>query len=117
MKRILKSKRGISIENAIIFMLVIFTLCALLTSLALIGRLQTKLDNTTIKNKVDIEQIVDDFIADPEKLYDYENYTYEVVGNTITIWSGTDKNQPSQLYVELDKDRNVIKWLKQKPTE
>ena len=36
MKR-LKSKRGIAIENALVFMVLIFSLCALLTTFVLIG--------------------------------------------------------------------------------
>ena len=44
LKQILKSKRGMALENAILFMLIIFSLCALLTSLTLIGHYQVKIE-------------------------------------------------------------------------
>ncbi len=61
--KILKSKRGVAIENAILFIIVIFMLCALLSSITLIAHYQFKIDNTVLENDVDLDQIGEDFIA------------------------------------------------------
>jgi len=61
--KILKSKRGVAIENAILFIIVIFMLCALLSSITLIAHYQFKIDNTVLANDVDLDQIGEDFIA------------------------------------------------------
>ncbi len=62
LKKILKSRRGVALENALLFMLVIFSLCALLTSLTLIGHFQTRINKLTLENEVDLEQIGEDFL-------------------------------------------------------
>lgn len=111
--KILKSKRGVAIENAILFLLVIFMLCALLASITIIANFQFKIDNMVLKNDVDLDQIGEDFIAylasdktdfdtfDAflEDAYDDETkkekynriygadkkYTYEIIGNMLTV--------------------------------
>jgi hypothetical protein len=63
LKQILKSKQGMALENAILFMLTIFLLRALLTSLTLIGHYQVKIDNRALLRDVEIEQIGEDYLA------------------------------------------------------
>ena len=63
LKKILKSKRGIALENAIIFLMVIFSLTALLTSLALLANIQVKIEKTAIENRLRVDEIGEDFIA------------------------------------------------------
>ena len=76
-KNILKSKRGIALENAILFLITTFTLCALLTTFTLIGRYQSNIENTVLKRKVAVEQIGEDFVASKLKATDaYNNYSY-----------------------------------------
>lgn len=62
LKKILKSRRGVALENALLFMLVIFSLCALLTSLTLIGHFQTRINKLTLENEIALEQIGEDFL-------------------------------------------------------
>ena len=59
----LRDRRGIALESAIIFMMVIFTLTALLTGLTLLGHLQVSLEKTTLMNDVKLESIGLDFVA------------------------------------------------------
>ena len=81
--KILNNKRGIVLENAIVFMLVIFSLCFLLTSLTLISYHQTRIDLTKIENKIKIDQIGEDFLteiaANGTFIRTYDNYEYSVV--------------------------------------
>lgn len=117
-KKILKSKQGIAIENAIVFMLVIFLLCALLTGLTLIGHFQVKTQNQTLQIDVEIDQIGEDYLssvkANEDFTKDYENYTYKVEGNALTVWHKNDQTETVLLYVEadltVDDTLNVTKW-------
>ena len=63
LKKILKNKSGVALENTLLFMLVIFSMCALLTSLTLVGFFQTRINQITLLNEVELEQIGEEFIA------------------------------------------------------
>ena len=112
LKQILKSKKGIALENAILFMLVVFSFCALITSVTLSGHNQIRLERIILENKVAIEQIGEDFLADDMKP-NYENYTLEVNENTLTV---TNTNGTVVLYVEKDGGK-IIQWRYSSPTE
>ena len=99
--RILKSKRGIAIENAVLFILIIFSLCALLATVALTQHYQTKIDKIRLEQEIELEQIGEEFLAylesgeTPsiegfEKFLDErfdENYDYVVNGCELVIKS------------------------------
>jgi hypothetical protein len=125
MKQILKSKRGIALESAVLFMLIIFSLCALLTSLSLIGHYQLKIEKTVLLNDVEIDQIGEDYLASlksgEEKFTEsYENYEYKVDGNALTVWRKNDREGVAVLYVEAEvngEQVDVLKWRYSNPTE
>ena len=79
----LKSKRGAVMESALLFLLVIFLLCFLLTLVALSGHASTKLARTKLENRLALEQIAEDFITyakenpDDPTAFVNENETYE----------------------------------------
>ena len=125
-KQILKSKRGIALENTILFMLVIFTLCALLTSLTVIGHYKIKIENMFLLKDVEIEQVGDDYLAsiaaDETFTLEYENYAYSVSesGNALTVWQKSDESKTVVLYVEAELtggDLKVNKWCYSLPTQ
>ena len=124
LKQILKNKRGIALENAILFMLLIFVLCALLISMALIGNYQVKIENMTLLRDVQIEQIGEDYLSHvaAEESFDelYEDYAYSVEGNALTVWRSTDNTKTAVLYVEAelaDGELNVICWRYSLPAQ
>ena len=125
LKQILKSKRGMALENAILFMLIIFSLCALLTSLTLIGHYQVKIEKMTLQQDIEIEQIGEDYLASVKAQTSFEqtyaNYAYEVSGNALTVWRKTDENKKAVLYVEAeltaDEELNVNVWRYSLPTQ
>lgn len=124
LKRVLKNKRGIALENAILFMLLIFVLCALLISMALIGNYQVKIENMTLLRDVQIEQIGEDYLSHvaAEESFDelYEDYAYSVKGNALTVWRSTDNTKTAVLYVEAelaDGELNVICWRYSLPAQ
>lgn len=60
---VLKCKKGIAMESAVVFMVVSFALCFLLTTLSLIGRHQIKIQDSL--NDKDLERTIigEDFMA------------------------------------------------------
>lgn len=72
----LKSKRGAAIESALTFMIIIFSLCFLLTSLALWGYYQIKLAGIRTEVYVEVEQIGEDFVAylEQTEISDFRTY-------------------------------------------
>ncbi len=127
LKQILKSKKGIALENAILFMVIIFSLCALLTSLTLLGHYQVKIEKMTLLNKVDVEQIGEDYLAylqseDTEKVFYVENekYAHEISGNALRVWLKNDNKETTILYVEAeykDGQIHVYKWCDTLPAD
>lgn len=116
--KILKNKRGIALENAILFMIVIFSLCFLLASFTLIGHYQAKIENAMLTQRVDIDQIGEDYLASvgEGKTFSksYDNYSYKVEGNALIVWRGTDKTNVV-LYVEVN-DGSLAIWSYSLPT-
>ena len=66
LKKIFKSKKGIAIETAILALVVIFSLCFLVTSLTLVGHYQVQIESSFILKDVELDQIGEDFINDRE---------------------------------------------------
>ena len=119
LNKLLKSKRGIALENAILFMLVIFSLCALLTSLTLIGHFQTNINKLTLENEIKLEQIGENFVASPQSFserVEYENYTCIPVGSdtsyAMAVYSKSDTEyKTALLYVEIaQEDGKILQW-------
>lgn len=114
--KILKSRRGIAIENAIAFMLIIFLLCALLSSLMLFGVYQNKLDKVKLTMRAELDQIGEDFISSlgsiTTVIFDVKNNNSSYDGSvtvadnnrTLTVWKNGDESQTVLLYVEVQID-------------
>ena len=105
-------------------MLLIFVLCALLISMALIGNYQVKIESMTLLRDVQIEQIGEDYVACVRagESFDelYEDYAYSVKGNALTVWRSTDNTKTAVLYVEAelaDGEVDVICWRYSLPTQ
>ncbi len=123
--RILKDKKGIALENAILFMLVIFSLCFLIASLTLIGHYQTKIDNILLDQKVELDQIGEDYLAYMEgkcswgeivSKYEDSPYTLKIdpEAKALTVFRG-DANKTVALYVQVDADGSIIRWCYSDP--
>jgi hypothetical protein len=121
LQKILKSRRGVALENALLFMLVIFSLCALLTSLTLIGHFQTRINKLTLENEIALEQIGEDFLASVKAGENfeksYENYVYskDVNGNLYALSVAASSNpQQVLLYIQVERTPqgtvHVLQW-------
>ena len=135
---ILKSKRGIAIENAILFLLVVFSLCSLLTMIALIANYQFKIDKIVLEQDVYLDQIGEQFIAsvpsgspsvsDPKYVTNIDQR--EENGSTVFILTvfaadpddipAVDESNvqlyPILLYVKADTNGNILSWRYSAPT-
>lgn len=123
LKQLLKCRRGVAIENAIVFILVIFSLCAVLLNLTLIGHYQVKDENLIFSRDVEIDQIGEDYLACVKAGADftqaYENYAYEVNGRALTVWYKPDVSKTPVLYVEaqlVDLEVQILHWQYSLPT-
>ena len=117
---IFKNKRGIAIENAILFMILIFSLCALLTSLTLIGHLQVKLEKNTLLRQVELDQIGEDYLSCLQSgdslVIDNEKYAHEIRGNALHVWLKNDDKQTVVLYVEAEYTDGLVHVYRWSPT-
>ena len=59
----LRSKKGLALESAVVFMLVILALCTLLITLAVMGRYQLRSAQAEMFRDIEKEQICEDFLA------------------------------------------------------
>lgn len=91
-KKILKSKKGIALESAILFMTAIASFCFILTSLTLIGRNRARLDSIYMDSYVESEQIGEHFVSylgalpDPgDAQEDYSLYITEEFKNYLSL--------------------------------
>ena len=122
---ILKSKRGVAIENAILFLLVVFALCSLLTMIALIANYQFKIDKIVLEQDVAIDQIGEDFIAIVPKIesdgvteLNNENYhcPIEKIDDKYVLTVKPKDSETILLYVEAKSDGTILSWRYSAPT-
>lgn len=115
---ILKSKRGIALESAILFMVMVFSFCFLLTSLALFGHYSVKLQQIKAEIDVEIEQIGEDFVysrlnGEDFGVSDEINDKYEI-STTETTLKITTKKGTDLLYVVVE-NGNITQWVTSPP--
>lgn len=144
LRPLLKSKKGISLESAVLFMMIIFTFCFLLASLALMGHYQVKIDSLTAFHYAQKEQIGEEFVAylqsageedTPEDFaaylaensISYENYSCEevktqdddIIRFELTVKRGSNESAVSVLYIKAEKTAEgqvaVLMWLPSPP--
>ena len=107
----INNKRGMALESAIVFMLIVFMLCSLILTLTVIGHRQREIENTLLLQKVELDGIGEDFLAG--ELGDYEKYEYLVSGDTLTVWHKNDTSKTAVLYVEVERDGadvSILSW-------
>ena len=117
MKKLLKNKRGMAIESAIMFMLIVFMFGLLLTGIAMTSHLRVKVNDTLLSRELEIEQIGEYFVHSTEQTCtDYIDsfngkYTYTIgttiEGNqTLTL----KRKEAIVLYVETDTNKKIKVW-------
>ena len=96
MKRILKNKRGMAMESAILFMLITLMFGLLLTGVIMNTHLRVKVNNTLLSREITIEQIGENFVHDKQEFSSLSgDFTTDITANgTNYVAKGTytDKN-------------------------
>ena len=107
MRRILKSKRGAALEGALLFMMVIFMLAMLLTSVAMNAHLRVRVNDMTIQNEVILDYVGEQFVNGKIQ----ENGTYHgctaVMNDENTTLTLTKGNKVLTIKIQ---DGKVVKW-------
>lgn len=116
MKKLLKNKRGMAIESAILFMLIVFMFGFLLTGVAMVSHLRVKVNDTLLKREMEIEQIGENFVYMNEQQFEdmigrfngKYNHTANFTDDNKTLT--LTRNDSVVLYIELDSEKNVKVW-------
>lgn len=119
MKKFKLTNKGMSIESAVVFMIVIFMFCSIITSLTLYSSYQAKTQNIYLERKIELDQIGENYVAymrskDSNVLFSINNSKYLIdtgTDNTLKVYyaSDTEKSNPI-LSIQLDNDKNIINW-------
>lgn len=125
MKKFKLGNKGISIESAILFMLVIFMFCSLITSYTVYRSYQVKIDKLQIESKIELDNIGEQFLISlkDNKINDFKttypnkdkyNVLVNVSSDINKITISHKKDVTNVLYIELkiDNENNVqiLKW-------
>lgn len=131
---ILKNKRGVAIETALVFLLSIFAMCALLTGLALVGHSQVQVEKKSLSSTVELQQIGEDYLnwakivnPNPE---DFSTGSTKYVCRVsedreiLKVWHKDSTESNVLLYVQVEitavegspNQVDLIRWCNEMPT-
>lgn len=110
MRKILKSKRGAALEGALLFMMVIFMLAMLLTSVAMNAHLRVRVNDMTIQNEVILDSVGEYYVKNNCTLPTDLNGCTAVEGteNENTTLELTKGNKVLSIKI---KDGKVVEWI------
>lgn len=112
MIKTLKNRRGIAIESAITFMVIIFAMVTIIGAVAAVSSLDRRRADSGFAENVTIENIGEAFA---QKLGEYnttvEGFTTEITGDSENGYTLTvKKGENVVLVVKTNKDGKVIRW-------
>lgn len=97
-----------AIEMAMAMMIIVFSLCALMTTVVTVSRKQTNIATARFTQTAQVDAIGEKFVKDPDS-FQYTGTEYECdtsVQNTLTV----SKDGKTLLTVELNDDKTVKSW-------
>lgn len=112
MIKILKGRRGIAIESAITFMVIIFAMVTIIGTVAAFSSLDRRRADSDFAENVTIENIGEAFAKDPGG-YDAtaDGFTTKKTGDSEKGYTLTvKKGENVVLVVKTNKDGKVIRW-------
>jgi len=116
MKNVFKSKRGIALESAILFMAVLATFSILLTSVVTSSHVRVKASQKTMENRLMLEQIGEYFLSDTpesnlfEEALAQSGAVREDLGNDNLLLLKRSSDGKELLYVERAGDGTALAW-------
>lgn len=115
MLKILKGRRGIAIESAITFMVIIFAMVTIIGAVAAVSSLDRRRADSGFAENVTIENIGEEFAKNPREYTADESksngFTTEITANDVNGFTLTvKKGENVVLVVKTDRDGNIIRW-------
>ena len=107
MKKILKSNRGLAIESAILFMLVLMTFSILISTVVMTAHSRVSLAEKQMKTRLELEQIGENFVNGNPDIPDdavYENTSKE---ENVLILTNKSTNS-TVLYIKKDAGKAIV---------
>ena len=102
------NRRGMAIEMAMAMMIIVFSLCALMTTVVTVSRKQTNIATARFTQTAQVDAIGEKFVKDPDS-FQYTGTEYECdtsVQNTLTV----SKDGKTLLTVVVDGSGKIISW-------
>ena len=105
------NRRGMAIEMAMAMMIIVFSLCALMTTVVTVSRKQTNIATARFTQTAQVDAIGESFVRafKNDEPFQYDGTEYECdtsVQNTLTV----SKDGETLLTVELNDDKTVKSW-------
>ena len=113
MLKTLKNRRGIAIESAITFMVIIFAMVTIIGTVAAFSSLDRRRADSDFAENVIIENIGEQFAKNPGEYVvgEANGFTTEKTDNSENGYTLTvKKGENVVLVVKTDKDGKVIRW-------
>lgn len=120
MKKFKLTNKGMSIESAVVFMIVIFMFCSIITSLTLYSSYQAKTQNIYLERKIELDQIGENYVAhmrtnDSNTSFSIDNSKYLIdtnTDNTLKVYYATSEQKDENiiLLIKLDANKEVTQW-------
>ena len=122
--RLLRSKRGVGMEIAIVMMLTVFGFCSIMTTVALLQNDRNKKTSESFPSYFEPDQIGEEFLSVSRQNgsvpHDFhsplDKYITEVNGTTLSVYENVDEQKGKLLLtVELKKENGVFvpkTWIK-----
>lgn len=113
MLKTLKNRRGIAIESAITFMVIIFAMVTIIGTVAAFSSLDRRRADSDFAENVTIENIGEAFAKDPGgyAVGETNGFKTEKTGNSENGYTLTvKKGENVVLVVKTDGTRNIIRW-------
>ena len=102
------NRRGMAIEMAMAMMIIVFSLCALMTTVVTVSRKQTNIATARFTQTAQVDAIGEKFVKDPDS-FQYTGTEYECdtsVQKTLTV----SKDGKTLLTVVVDGSGKIISW-------
>ena len=98
------NRRGMAIEMAMAMMIIVFSLCALMTTVVTVSRKQTNIATARFTQTAQVDALGEQFVKTGKKP-ESDIYKCEVKGNILTV----SKDGRTLLTVELNDDKKTVK--------
>lgn len=105
------NRRGMAIEMAMAMMIIVFSLCALMTTVVTVSRKQTNIATARFTQTAQVDAIGESFVRASKagETFQYDGTEYECdtsVQNTLTV----SKDGKTLLTVVVDGSGKIISW-------